>query len=527
MSDYFKILHKKTIKFKSRFEQYGLVYSLKSIVHHIEDRIFILGFIITILLYPFRFVRSLIGYYKRYSEQKISPKIVIKILYELIHQKYLYYRGEFIEYIIKIHPDILSFVCIHAYLLRKWLKPVKISPDKKIKVLHITGSFDLGGTQRQIMNICENNDNSNFIHQTIEAFPERNYLYRKEITLDRDKYIRGNFISRKLGSLVLNPSWRSLQLVQVYKFICDFNELRPDVVVGWSHEIAMISFIAASIARVSKIIFCIRTFNPSLGWTPIGPLLESAHKSMMPYVNGIIVNSSQLQNDYAEWMNIPENGIHVCANGIEFHPLTMEERLTYRRKIRSWYSIPDDAVVILNIGRFSKEKGQMLLVRAFRKVIDKCSSHTFFCFLCGDGPTQSEVTDYINTSSLNNVFLTGRVDNIFEYFCAADIFVMSSDFEGMPNAMMEAMAYGLPSVSTNRTGALDIARDNMEALYIDVGSEVQLVEKLVYLIEKPEERNRMGANAKERLKDFSIPPMISKFNSNLEEIISTPNPFNL
>jgi glycosyltransferase involved in cell wall biosynthesis len=120
---------------------------------------------------------------------------------------------------------------------------------------------------------------------------------------------------------------------------------------------------------------------------------------------------------------------------------------------------------------------------------------------------------------MDNVSFTGRINDVTPFLCAADIFVMPSDFEGMPNAMMEAMAYGLPCISTNRTGALDVARDNLEALYVDVGSVEQLGEKLNYLIARPDERKRLGQNARERIKKFSVDNMVRLFDKHLEEMI--------
>ena len=336
--------------------------------------------------------------------------------------------------------------------------------------------------------------------------------------MESGRYVKGNFFTRKLGKWIMNPSYRSLQMLQVYKLARDFDALRPDIVVGWGHEVAMITFLAASIVKIPGVVFCIRTFNPSLGWTTIGPLLYKAHKKMLPYLDGIIVNSTQLQRDYSKWLNIPVEKVRVCPNGIEIQPVEPGKQRFYRKEIRNKFGIPDDAVLIINVGRFSKEKGQMLLVRAFHRLVDNCSQDKLYCMLCGDGPTQTSVEEYVQSHSLSNVIFPGRIDAIHEYLSSADIFVMPSDFEGMPNAMMEAMACALPCVSTNRSGATDIARDNREALFIDVGSVDQLYEKLLYLVEKPDERRRLGENAQKRLKDFSISKMISTFNNHLEDI---------
>ena len=426
------------------------------------------------------------------------------IIHQMLHYAYL---------------RLCDVLCINAHLIRKHREPTRMFSHAKKKVLHVTCSFDLGGTQRQIKNLCEFNRDGAYVHQTTEVFPEQNYLYRNGEHLDRQRYVRGSFFTRKMGELIMSPSLRSLRVLQIYKMVRDFEAIRPDVVVGWGHEIAMLSFVAASIARVPKIVFCIRTFNPSHGWTEIGPLLHKAHKNMLPYLGGIIVNSSVSQQDYARWLSIPTDMIRVCPNGITPRPTSQDDKLRYFTQVRSRHSIPDNAVVVIHVGRLSKEKGQMLLVRAYRRLVARYPEDKVYCLLCGEGPTRSKVQDYIDHHQLSNVLLVGQIYNIESYLCASDIFVMSSDFEGMPNAMMEAMAYGLACISTNRSGALDIARDNLEALYIDVGSVDQLVSKICYLVEKPAERRRIGINAKERLKEFSVSNMITTINRHLEEIV--------
>ncbi|MBI2266892.1 MAG: glycosyltransferase [Armatimonadetes bacterium] len=423
----------------------------------------------------------------------------------------------FLHFLLRLF-DRFSFdaICSFGYLIRKYRRPRALESGRNLKVLHVTCSFDLGGTQRQIMNLCESSKGSRkFIHETTELFPEDNFLFRKGAHLVRELYTSGGFFSRILGEIVMLAPYRSLYFLQIYKLVCDFRAIRPDFVVGWGHEIALTSFVAASIARVPRTVFCIRTFNPSYyGLTRMYTLLKRAHKRIIPFLDGIIVNSTILQEDYSRWLGISKEGINVCPNGIDPQSLSDDNKRRYRKEIRESLGIPDSAIVVINVGRFSEEKGQMMLASAFKAVQE--SRGTLYCLFCGDGPTKGKVEDYVSGNKVPNALFVGRVQDAPRYLCASDIFVMPSNIEGMPNAMMEAMTYGLPCISTNLTGALDIAREGVEALYADVGSVKQLAEKLSYLIDRPEERRRLGQNARSRIKYFSIAEMIRTFERQLE-----------
>jgi glycosyltransferase involved in cell wall biosynthesis len=95
---------------------------------------------------------------------------------------------------------------------------------------------------------------------------------------------------------------------------------------------------------------------------------------------------------------------------------------------------------------------------------------------------------------------------------------MASDFEGMPNAMMEAMAAGVACVSTNRTGALDIAREGIEALYCNVGAANELADRISTLIVDPAKRHRLASAAATRMSEFTIAKMAGRFNDVLHGI---------
>ena len=116
---------------------------------------------------------------------------------------------------------------------------------------------------------------------------------------------------------------------------------------------------------------------------------------------------------------------------------------------------------------------------------------------------------------MGNVRLAGRIDDVDAFLSASDVFVMPSDFEGMPNALMEAMAHGLACVSTDRTGALDIARQGVEALYCATGASEALAAHVSTLVDNVSERERLGANARERIRQFTVERVTQTFNEYL------------
>lgn len=404
-------------------------------------------------------------------------------------------------------------------LLRRFMPAYDQPLNAPFKVLHVTCSFDLGGTQRQIMNLIENDSGGALSHDTIEVFPESNYLYRVGEPLEITRYVKGNVLCRALSYLTMYINTRSLYICQIYKLYRDVQAANPAVVVGWGHEIGMLSYIAATLNKTPKIVFCIRTFNPSFGWTNIPKVIEAGHRRMLPVVDGIISNSTLLRDDYSEWLGVKPDIINVCANGISVDTPPNEARIELRRTIRERHNIPADAILILNVGRFSAEKGQMVMALANETLPRLVAGRKVMIMFCGDGPTKEAVEGFVLDRGMENVIFAGRVNDVPAYLCAADIFVMPSDFEGMPNAMMEAMAYGLPCVSTNRTGALDVAREGVEALYIDVGSHEQLAQRLTALLGDEDLMKRLGENASKRILEFSVARMTERFNAVLKKII--------
>ena len=419
---------------------------------------------------------------------------------------------------LQFHDELLWLVCRYAHLLRRWRR--KSVSGRPGHVLHVTGSFDLGGSQTQIKNLClPQSSTTAFSHEAVEIFPEVNFLFRQGVAVDAARYMGHNLIGRTIGRLITFSGTRSSQIVQVFKLVKDFRVARPEVVVGWGHELCMVTFTAAAIARVPRVVFCVRTFNPGYGWvTPrMARLMRIGHSRMVPLVSRVIVNSTPLQQDYAAWLGIDPGSVSVCANGIDAVRIDSADAVSLRRRMRERYNIADDTIVLIHVGRFSAEKGQMSLMHANLALLERYPERKFVWLLCGDGSMMADVQAFAVSHSMDNVIFVGRTDQVRALLHAADIFVMPSDFEGMPNAMMEAMAQGLPSVSTDRSGAVDVARDGQEALYYRPRDIPHLVKHLSYLFDHEVERRQLGHRAQARMREFSVARSVAAFEALLSD----------
>ena len=174
--------------------------------------------------------------------------------------------------------------------------------------------------------------------------------------------------------------------------------------------------------------------------------------------------------------------------------------------IKQRYNL-EGKLLILFIGRIHQDKGIEYLVKAANILVNKYV-YTDIQFLLV-GPTETfglkennrssyldKIMHLIGDYELHQVVqLTGAVplDDLKKLYAACDIFALPSVAESSPSAPLEAMASGKPIVATKTYGLPMQVRDGQNGFLVDVADERQLAEKLKYLIDKPEERERMGA----------------------------------
>lgn len=151
---------------------------------------------------------------------------------------------------------------------------------------------------------------------------------------------------------------------------------------------------------------------------------------------------------------------------------------------------------IVTIGGLRVEKNQSMLITAFGIV--RQSYPNMRLYIYGEGVLREELQKQINRSGLSGAaFLMGGIDNVPQELDKADLFVLSSNVEGMPNALIEAMAAGLPCISTNcPTGPNELLVNGETGLLTPVNDAEKMAEAILWMVKNPHQVCELGERAR-------------------------------
>lgn len=306
-------------------------------------------------------------------------------------------------------------------------------------------------------------------------------------------------LERKSSSAV-GAFWNSvLRLMKLRRQIRDFN---PDAVVAFMPPASILSAIAAIGTRV-KVVGCERTYPPQ---APLGPMRELARR----WGYGLLDVAIAQTRECADWLrsNTWVRAISVIPNPATW-PLPNNPP-----------TVPTDVVcragrqILLAAGRLEAEKGFSDLLSAFASVCGECSEWDLV--VVGEGSLRQDFEQFVADHRLvGRVHLPGRVGNVADWYARADLFALSSTFEGFPNALVEALAHGVPAVSYDcDTGPRDIIRHDVDGLLVPNGQPQELAKALKKLMGNEGERKRMAQRAVE-IRERLAPDAIARDWNNL------------
>jgi glycosyltransferase involved in cell wall biosynthesis len=179
--------------------------------------------------------------------------------------------------------------------------------------------------------------------------------------------------------------------------------------------------------------------------------------------------------------------------------------------------IPSSGNRIVAAGRLSPQKGFDLLLTAFTDVARRVPSAHLTIF--GEGPERSALErQAVELGIAKRVQFPGVTSAPGEWISAADIFVLSSRFEGFPNVLLEALAAGLPSVAFDCPwGPADIVQDRKTGLLVPAENVPALADALVHLLTEPDVRSRIAVHARADTR-FSTDTVLAKWDAVIDQV---------
>jgi glycosyltransferase involved in cell wall biosynthesis len=188
--------------------------------------------------------------------------------------------------------------------------------------------------------------------------------------------------------------------------------------------------------------------------------------------------------------------------------------------IRNQFNIPTQATVICTIGVFRFQKRFELWLEIASEIL-KVQPDVHF-IIVGDGPLIGQILAKRSELKLEkHVHMAGLQADVRPYLAASDIYMMSSIFEGLPIALLEAMACGLPIITTDAGGIKEVVRHEIEGLVCNVDEPKKLTDFANRLITEISLRQQLAINARLRIvKDFSMRKMVDELENLYRQFVS-------
>lgn len=167
---------------------------------------------------------------------------------------------------------------------------------------------------------------------------------------------------------------------------------------------------------------------------------------------------------------------------------------------------------IVSVGRLEEQKNQRMLIRCFAKILRQHPEYELTIY--GEGNLRSELEKSIAELNLTGkVTLPGNVPDVHKRMADAELFVLPSRYEGLSNALLEAMMMGIPCISTNCAGSDEIIENGVNGLLVPIDDEERLYEAMEQMINDRSFRERAAAAAKDTVKELEVATIVERWLS--------------
>lgn len=359
---------------------------------------------------------------------------------------------------------------------------------QKIRILHVIKSLGRGGAEMLLPETLKLHDPSRFEFHYAYFLPWKNQMVGE--------------IEKAGGKVICFPASYNLKLLgktsAVIKY-CRKNNI--DLIhchLPWS------GFLGRMVYYKTEIPVIYTEHN-----------IQERYHQATKWLNKLSFNSQSLalgvSNDVTRSIeeNIkPEIPVKTVLNGVNTNRFVKD--FEKGKEIKKRHNIPENALIVGNIAVFRQQKSIPDWLRAFHLIQQQ--EPDVYGILVGAGPQEEEIKKLAAELKLTErLRFAGLQTNTVDYFSAMDVFMMSSAFEGLPIALLEAMSMECGIVSTKAGGVVEVVRDEIDGLLCEVSDDKCLAEKSLKLLTNSTLRRKMQFSARERvMNSFSLKRMVEE-----------------
>ena len=289
-------------------------------------------------------------------------------------------------------------------------------------------------------------------------------------------------------TLALEARYNTPALADLYDWVCarDIDVFHCHAGITWE------CFGGAQVAREAHVPVVLRTEH--LPYLLTHPVQRMDHHRTVEQVDRIICVSEASRASYLA-ARVPAHKLAVVHNGIHVRPAQADRETTLARM-----GVPLDSEVVINVARLAPQKGHELLIAAIPAALAARPKARFLWV--GEGPLRDELAARLRAAGLESrVLMLGKRPDVPDLLAAADLFVLPSQFEGLPLSVLEAMGAGLPVVATRVSGTSEAVVDGVTGRLVEPGDPAALATAMIDTLSNRALARRWGAAGRKRVAD--------------------------
>lgn len=348
------------------------------------------------------------------------------------------------------------------------------------KLLIIMSALDVGGAQRFCLNICKYLNSIKYDYDVL-------FLRKGKSEKLKQEFIENDIVFSELNC---NSVMQSIPKIIQYA-----KSTKPKVILSTVGNVDFAVSIAKLFIPQSKLF--IRKANVVFdNQKTIFNKFKLKFEAIVS--DKLIALSEDMKTDYLQYGFRKEN-IIVINNMVDLDYI--KSRYEEIKEDHEWFNKDKYRLIVAN-ARMVPEKRYDVLIKAFEVVEKKIPEARLM--IIGNGPLREQIEKMVPQPLKDKVAFMGFQNNPYYYMYRASVFVLTSDYEGFPNVVIEALACGLPVVATNcKTGPREIIENNIEGWVVNRGNPEAVAKGLEdVLMKTKEEWNKMSINAKNKASHY-------------------------